>query len=154
MFDDQGGFPSASGFHLDLTYPAGGSVTEALPDSAPIPDKAGKAGGLSTGAEAMERVVLYLREHVREDVPMQTLAGLVRLSLRQFHRKFKQAFGMPPNQFHIQMRVKAASDLLITDLRPIAEIADALGFSDDTLFIRQFKSRMGVTPLQYRKSKR
>ncbi len=105
-----------------------------------------------TAGDGMSKVIAYLREHFREDVPMAILADLVQLSLRQFHRNFKKHFGMPPNQFLIRMRVLAARDLLLTETRPIAEIAYHLGFADDTLFIRQFKSRMGMTPLQYRKA--
>ena len=102
----------------------------------------------------LDRVLQYLREHFREDVPMRVLADMMRLSLRQFHRNFKKHFGIPPNQYLIRMRVLAARDLLLSESRPISEIAYALGFADDTLFIRQFKSRMGMTPLQYRKSRR
>jgi AraC-like DNA-binding protein len=102
----------------------------------------------------MDRVMRYLRDHFRENVPMKALADLVRLSLRQFHRNFKKRFGMPPNQYLIRMRVLAARDMLLSDKRPVAKIAYELGFADDTLFIRQFKARMGMTPLQYRKANR
>jgi len=44
--------------------------------------------------------------------------------------------------------------MLLSDKRPVAKIAYDLGFADDTLFIRQFKARMGMTPLQYRKANR
>jgi transcriptional regulator GlxA family with amidase domain len=127
---------------LALARPPVMSIRLARPEP-PVPEDDG-----------MERVMSHLREHFREDVPMKALADLVRLSLRQFHRNFKKRFGLPPNQYLIRMRVMAARDLLVTENRPIADIAYALGFADDTLFIRQFKSRMGMTPLQYRKSRR
>lgn len=104
--------------------------------------------------DAMDRAMRHLREHFRENVPVKSLAGLARLSLRQFHRNFKKRFGMPPNQFLIRMRVLAARDMLLAENRPISKIAYDLGFADDTLFIRHFKARMGMTPLQYRKAKR
>jgi AraC-like DNA-binding protein len=129
----------------------------------PSPDagRAGLAFGEARQSEAsaeesegMDRVMRYLRDHFRENVPMKALADLVRLSLRQFHRNFKKRFGMPPNQYLIRMRVLAARDMLLSDKRPVAKIAYELGFADDTLFIRQFKARMGMTPLQYRKANR
>jgi len=110
--------------------------------------------GVGEDAAGMDRVMGYLGEHFRENVPMKTLADLIRLSLRQFHRNFKKQFGMPPNQYLIRMRVIAARDMLVSDKRPVAKIAYDLGFADDTLFIRQFKARMGMTPLQYRKANR
>jgi AraC-like DNA-binding protein len=110
--------------------------------------------GAEADPEGMDQVMEYLRAHYRENVPMKALADLVRLSLRQFHRNFKKRYGMPPNQYLIRIRVLVARDLLVSDKRPVAKIAYDLGFADDTLFIRQFKVRMGMTPLQYRKAYR
>lgn len=146
--------------------PAGkGTMEEHITDKFPILGRDRKVIGVmgttrviakpaGPGPDGMDRVMDYLREHFREEVPMKILADLVRLSLRQFHRNFKKRYGIPPNQFLIRMRVSAAQNMLLTDNRPISEIAYALGFADDTLFIRQFKARMGMTPLQYRKTKR
>jgi AraC family transcriptional regulator len=115
---------------------------------------AADAAGRGEDPDGMYMVMEHLRAHYRENVPMKVLADLVRLSLRQFHRNFKKCYGMPPNQYLIRMRVLAARDMLVSDKRPVAKIAYDLGFADDTLFIRQFKARMGMTPLQYRKAYR
>lgn len=127
------------------------SIHSVVPE---MPGAGTATAGARDGEDGMERVMEYLREHFREDVPMKILADLVRLSLRQFHRNFKKRFGIPPNQYLIRMRVTAAQNMLVSDNRPISEIAYTLGFADDTLFIRQFKARLGMTPLQYRKSRR
>jgi transcriptional regulator GlxA family with amidase domain len=131
--------------------PATGRAPESLADSLAFPPY---AAGTGEDPEGMDQVMEHLRAHYRENVPMKVLADLVRLSLRQFHRNFKKRYGMPPNQFLIRMRVLAARDMLVSDKRPVAKIAYDLGFADDTLFIRQFKARMGMTPLQYRKAYR
>jgi AraC-like DNA-binding protein len=130
---------------------ASGRAAEFLAEGAAFPPYAAVPG---EDPEGMDQVMEYLRAHYRENVPMKVLADLVRLSLRQFHRNFKKRYGMPPNQFLIRMRVLAARDMLVSDKRPVAKIAYDLGFADDTLFIRQFKARMGMTPLQYRKAYR
>jgi transcriptional regulator GlxA family with amidase domain len=130
---------------------ASGSVAEALvePESLPL-----YIPGPGEDPDGMDRVMDHLRAHYRENVPMKVLADLMSLSLRQFHRNFKKRYGMPPNQYLIRIRVLAARDMLVSDKRPVAQIAYDLGFADDTLFIRQFKARMGMTPLQYRKAYR
>lgn len=135
----------------ELPEYASGRAAEALADAPAFP---AYAAGTGEDSEGMDQVMEYLRAHYRENVPMKVLADLVRLSLRQFHRNFKKRYGMPPNQFLIRMRVLAARDMLVSDKRPVAKIAYDLGFADDTLFIRQFKARMGMTPLQYRKAYR
>jgi AraC-like DNA-binding protein len=130
---------------------APGYAPETLAEGAAFP---AYLPGPGEDPEGMGQVMDYLRAHYRENVPMKVLADLVRLSLRQFHRNFKKRYGMPPNQYLIRMRVLAARDMLVSDKRPVAKIAYDLGFADDTLFIRQFKARMGMTPLQYRKAYR
>ena len=146
----------------DVRGASAAHVTEGLPgylkdrgpslpaESLSLPESAAAPGQ----DDGMDRVMAYLRERFRENVPMKALADLVGLSLRQFHRNFKKRFGMPPNQYLIRMRVLAAREMLVSDKRAVAQIAYDLGFADDTLFIRQFKARMGMTPLQYRKAHR
>lgn len=146
--------------HVTGTIPSP-AAPASMSASGPASDSVGAEVGLSPYApgpgedpDGMETVMEHLRAHYRENVPMKVLADLVRLSLRQFHRNFKKRYGMPPNQYLIRMRVLAARDMLVSDKRPVAKIAYDLGFADDTLFIRQFKARMGMTPLQYRKAYR
>jgi AraC family transcriptional regulator len=64
----------------------------------------------------------------------------------------KKATGMSPRQYLMQVRVHTARSLLSAGEgeRSIAEVADAVGFADQSHLTRHFKRALGVTPKQNR----
>ena len=65
--------------------------------------------------------------------------------LRAFHR----ALGLPPHQYLMNVRIQRAQAMLSRRL-PIARVAAACGFSDQSHLNRCFKRVLGVTPGRYR----
>jgi AraC family transcriptional regulator len=57
-----------------------------------------------------------------------------------------------PHQYLIQVRVNNARSLLSAGSgeRSLAEVASAVGFSDQSHLTRHFKRIVGVTPKQFR----
>ena len=102
----------------------------------------------------LDRAVAWLREHFRKPVAIAELARIAGMSVRQFNRRFREAFGTNPRDFLVKTRVQAACEALRTTDEPIAEIAIELGFYDQSSFTQHFRRHMGVTPLQYRKGNR
>lgn len=98
------------------------------------------------------RVVEFLREHFTEQIIFLDLAKMVGMSVRQFNRRFKEAFNTTPQSFLIKTRIQAACEQLRNSERPISELALALGFYDQSSFTLHFRKHMGTTPLQYRRS--
>ncbi len=70
--------------------------------------------------------------------------------LSQYHllRQFKRQTGVPPHVFRTQRRVEHAR-VLIRQGRPLAEVAQATGFTDQSHFTNTFKLYTGATPGQY-----
>jgi len=64
-----------------------------------------------------------------------------------FRRHFRQTIG----DYQRQLRVEFACKQLARGLIPLAEIALAAGFSDQSHFARVFKRHLGMTPGTYRK---
>lgn len=58
---------------------------------------------------------------------------------------------MSPYEYIINLRINEAKQLLINTSFSVNKIADQIGFLDTNNFIRRFRSRTGVSPLQYRK---
>lgn len=90
----------------------------------------------------------YLMEHLGEPVRLSDLAHAVRLSPFHLLRTFKLATGMAPHGYLNQLRLERAKFLLRRG-EPLADIAAALGFVDQSHFTRRFKAAFGVTPGQY-----
>ncbi len=102
----------------------------------------------------LDRAVSWLREHFREPVAVTDLARIAGMSVRQFNRRFREAFGTNPRDFLVKTRVQAACEALRNSDTSIAEIAVDLGFYDQSSFTQHFRKHMGMTPLSYRKSSR
>ena len=59
---------------------------------------------------------------------------------------------MTPVEYLINYRIEVASNMLLETTDSVTDIAMAVGFSESSYFARMFKSKMGMSPLKYRKT--
>jgi AraC-like DNA-binding protein/mannose-6-phosphate isomerase-like protein (cupin superfamily) len=113
------------------------------------------AGGLRAagiGAReplAVRRAKDYLADHVEEQVELEALARAAGLSPFHLIRVFRKATGMTPYNWLIDHRVHLACNLLRGGMSATHAAAQC-GFFDQSHLTRAFKSRLGVTPGQFR----
>ncbi len=110
-------------------------------------------GHLGWERPAIQRVKAYLAEHYAEDVSLEALASIANLSAFHLTRVFRQAVGLPPHAYQIQLRMSHARKLLAQGFS-VGYVANETGFFDQTHFTNQFKRHVGVTPGTYRKTAR
>jgi AraC-like DNA-binding protein len=94
----------------------------------------------------LRRVTDYLAAHLAEDIPLQILSDLVKLSRSYFSRAFKVSTGLAPHQWLLQARICKAKQLLLEADRPLAQIAIDVGFADQAHFTRTFRREAGDSP--------
>jgi AraC family transcriptional regulator len=104
-------------------------------------------GGLATWQQRI--VTAYIDEHLSEQIPLATLARLVRLSTYYFCRAFKQSFGVPPHRYHTNRRIEQAKILLASRKHSVTEVGLTLGFSETSSFTAAFRKTTGQTPSSY-----
>ncbi len=92
----------------------------------------------------------FARVHFAENIRVDVLADIAGLSLSQFERATHRALGVSPKQFLLGLRRDHAATLLVTTSMPIADIATACGYYDQSQFTRLFRTATGVTPGAYR----
>ena len=102
------------------------------------------------GPGALRIVLEMLETEFASDLTLDTLARCAGMTRPGFLRAFKRQTGCTPHQYLLEKRVAVAAQMLRTSRIPIAEIAAALGFSDQPHFTRRFKQLMRVTPARYR----
>jgi AraC family transcriptional regulator len=107
-------------------------------------------GGLA--AWQQRTVTDYIEENLAEQIPLATLARLVRLSTHYFCRAFKQSFGIPPHNYHSSRRIEHAKMMLAKPTCSVTEIGMTLGFSTTSSFTAAFRKATGQTPTNYRRS--
>jgi AraC family transcriptional regulator len=107
-------------------------------------------GGL---AAWQQRIVTgYIEEHLAEQIPLATLAQLVRLSPFYFCRAFKQSFGVPPHRYHTNRRIERAKVLLAGQTLSVTETGMRVGFSETSSFTAAFRKATGLTPRSFQRS--
>src|SRR5882672_1576680 len=107
-------------------------------------------GGLARWQQ--KRVAAHIEEHIADDIPLATMAELVRLSPYHFCRSFKCSFGMPPHRYHAHRRIERAKQLLANRQLSITAIALDGGFSETSTFSAAFHRLTGQIPSRYRRN--
>ena len=94
----------------------------------------------------------YLGKHV--DDPLLSNADLARqcgISEVYFRKLFKDAYGVSPHQYLLDIRIRHAKALLSEQAATVTAIAEACGFSSVYHFCRAFKQITGQTPSEFAK---
>jgi AraC-like DNA-binding protein len=130
--------------------PAGPLVGEALIAAAFV-QLAGlpEGGAAALAAPARERVVGFIEAHLAQAITLADLAAVAGVGVRQLCRSWRASTGESPHQFILRRRVDRAK-VQIAGGAPLADVALACGFSDQSQLTRTFTRHAGVSPGRYR----
>ncbi len=98
--------------------------------------------------EAIRKIKAYLHTHYQDNVSIDELAELTHLNRAYMMRSFRKSMGMPPYTYLLQIRIEEAKRQLAAG-RSIADVAQMVGFVDQSHFTRRFKTIVGTTPYQF-----
>lgn len=96
----------------------------------------------------IRRAKELLRANPESKVRLKDLAAALGVSQYHFVRLFKRQTGVPPHVCRTQSRVDLARSLIRRRL-PLADVAQAAGFADQSHLTNTFKLYTGATPGQY-----
>lgn len=149
---------------LELHLYAGGHRGWCLTFKEPIAGKTGGVVGIcgisrdlhAAGARgddlaAMAAPIDYIHRHFDEPLRLPFLAAMAGLSVYQFDQRIRSLFRVTAGQYFVKVRIDAACKRLSGSPEPIAQIALACGYSDQSAFSRQFRQALGISPLAYRR---
>jgi AraC family transcriptional regulator len=112
--------------------------------------RAGPRARYALAPRRLAEVVAYVEANLAEELTLDRLAAVARLSRFHFARAFARATGAPPHAFVVRRRLEAAKSLLHTSDLPIEHIARRCGFADASHFSARFRRSFGMTPRAYR----
>lgn len=101
----------------------------------------------------IEAVESLMRNHLHQDMSLETLANYSQLSKFHFSKKFKELTDTSPIQHFINMKIQRACAQLDNSDDSIKQIAQSVGYNDPYYFSRLFKKMIGMSPKQYRDSR-
>ena len=100
--------------------------------------------------EVYEIFLHHLYRNFRKERQIRFYASNMNVSTAYLSRLVKEISGSTINEHVTSLIYKEACNLLSHSDMSIGEIADALGFSDQSALSNFFKQRSGMTPLAYR----
>ena len=106
-------------------------------------------GGLASWQ--VQAAMRSVAQHLGEQISLEKLAKLVRLSPHHFCRAFKKSFGIPPHQYVVHLRIERAKLLLTNTAISVTEIASSLGYSQTSTFSAAFRRTTGRTATEFRR---
>ena len=100
---------------------------------------------------AVTLIKTYLRDCSATDTSLDDLATLTHLNKFHLLEVFRRDVGVSPHVYQTHLRLHEAKRLLAAGI-PIAEVALAVGFADQSHLNRHFRRHLhGVTPGRYRR---
>ena len=114
---------------------------------------ANKAESIVRGGLRPRRLRLvkdYIESNLPNEITLADLSKIAAVSPTHFCRSFHKSTGISSHQYILRRRIERAKELLIASKMPIAEIALATGFSDQSHLTKQFRSLVGTTPWRFR----
>jgi AraC-like DNA-binding protein len=98
----------------------------------------------------IEQVVVYINEHLGEELELRTLAGVSNFSPFHFPRIFQAAMNETPQAYINRLRMERAAKALMTSQEiSVTDVATACGFSSAVTFTKAFKNHYGVSAREY-----
>jgi AraC-like DNA-binding protein len=96
--------------------------------------------------ERISGILEFLRVHYKKKFSIKSLAERACLHPVYFSRLFKNATGISPHQYILNVKIEKAKIALSGSEEPLLGTGEDLGFSDYSHFYRSFKKTVGMTP--------
>ena len=109
-------------------------------------------GSFSRNLEKINRVYEYVFQHIHEGVKLEEASSLLNMAPNSFCRFFKKKTDLTFMEYVKRVRVGIAAKLLAETDKQITQICFESGYNNLANFNFYFKSIMGKTPSEYRKS--
>jgi AraC-like DNA-binding protein len=100
----------------------------------------------------IQRALLYLHDHFREEVSIADTANYVRMSPHYFSACFHSIVGSSYQRYLQDLRLEFSSSLLSSSSLSVTAVCYASGFNTLARFDRAFMRKFGMSPRSYRRA--
>lgn len=100
------------------------------------------------------KVLNYINDHYLEPLSLEAIAEKFHRAPAHLTTRFRKATGMPVMECVLEKRMIEAQHLLATTFQTVQTIAEHVGYTDVSLFSRQFRRRYGMSPRQWREGEK
>ncbi len=96
----------------------------------------------------------YIESHFAEKISISDLSEKMGVNRSYLYSIYKARINMSPQDYLIHYRIAMAKRELVETEDRIGSIAMRVGYPDQLMFSKMFKKKVGLSPNQYRKSKK
>jgi len=107
--------------------------------------------GVNRSNARVRKAMAFIGRHFDEHISLDRLAREAGVSACRISHLIRDCTGRTFLQAQFDMRIRRAQHLLERTSKSCTEIAYAVGFGDQSYFIRHFKRITGTTPARYRR---
>jgi len=100
------------------------------------------------------RVLVYVQNHLDEPLQLAHLAHLAAFSPFHFHHVFTGMVGESVKEHVRRLRLERAASRLKLSSAPVTDLAFDAGYQSLEAFTRSFRAAFGVSPSEYRRTKK
>lgn len=104
-------------------------------------------------ATVINEARFLMRQNTDREINLEELARQKNVGYSYFRKMFRNYTGVPPGQYHLQLRIMRAKEMLATTDKSVKEISLELGFQTIHYFSLIFKKKVGINPSEFRKLK-
>lgn len=102
--------------------------------------------------DPIAKALVWVEGHLNEQLPVERLAKVARMSRRNFTRLFRDATGTTPARWVVERRLDEVRTLLERTSMTLEAIASSCGFESAVTLRQNFVGRFGLTPTAYRRA--
>lgn len=146
MVGDEYEHPKPGGEYM-LSRLAGMLLVEAMRSTTAGGAPPGLLRGL--GDERLARALAQMHAQVARPWTVAELARVAALSRSAFYDRFTRTVGVAPMEYLLGWRMAIARQLLRHEKRPVAEVADRLGYGSTSTFSVAFRRSVGQSPSRF-----
>ena len=100
--------------------------------------------------DVIHKTMSYIKENYHEKISLDNAARHVHLSKTYLSRVFNDEIGSTFTDYVNKLRVEKSKSLLLAGDRTIVQIANDVGFEDQSYFTKVFKKTVGISPGKFR----
>lgn len=98
----------------------------------------------------IQEAIHYMEQNFQNDISIEEIAAVCGINRSYLGKIFRNSIGRSPQEFLMNYRMVKAAELLKLTTLSIADIGNAVGYSNPLHFSRAFKNVYGVSPREWR----
>lgn len=106
----------------------------------------------SQESNIIKPVIAYINEHYKEDISLQELASVVKITPEHLCKVFKANMNMRPFEYLAKKRIQEAKRLISENRYSIAQVGAMVGYENNSYFCSVFKKYENISPSEFRGS--